>query len=190
MSPDSRSGRDDRGAALVLALLFITGVALITGALLSFSGASLRSATELHNRSQVDLDVDGALQVALNTLRQSTYNNATGETCLSTGTLDVVGANSPLVRVSCTPGTGTGAAAGLVPISSSNRPGSAILTLGTDPGEPGLGQSSNGVLWVKGRIYSNSTITQGGSGCPATPQPPASNCAEIYSPNAQVITKG
>jgi hypothetical protein len=190
MSPDSRSGRDDRGAALVLALLFITGVALITGALLSFSGASLRSATELHNRSQVDLDVDGALQVALNTLRQSTYNNATGETCLSTGTLDVVGANSPLVRVSCTPGTGTGAAAGLVPISSSNRPGSAILTLGTDPGEPGLGQSSNGVLWVKGRIYSNSTITQGGSGCSVTPQPPTVNCAEIYSPNAQVITKG
>ncbi|HST82104.1 MAG TPA: hypothetical protein VLL08_10260 [Kineosporiaceae bacterium] len=191
MNRDSATaGPDDRGAALVLALLFITGVGLITGALLTFSSASIRSATELHNRSQVDLDVDGALQVALNSVRQSTYNNAAGETCLNGGSLDMAGTNSALVRVTCTPGSGTGAAAGLVPISSANRPGSAILTLGTNPGEPGIGQSSNGVLWVKGRMFSNSTITQGGSGCPDTPQPPTGNCAEIYSPNAKVIAKG
>ena len=113
-------GPDDRGAALVLALLFITGVGLITGALLTFSSASIRSATELHNRSQVDLDVDGALQVALNTVRQSTYNNAVGETCLSGGSLDVAGTNSDLVRVACSPGSDSGAAAGLVPISAAN----------------------------------------------------------------------
>ena len=153
---------DEGGAALILALLFITGVGLITGALMSFSGASIHSATELRNRSQVDLDVDGALQVAVNTVRQSSYNNADGETCLGSGSLDVIGSQSPMVRVLCAAGAGTGADAGLVPISNSNRPGSAILTLGTDPGEPGMGQSSNAVLWVKGRIFSNSTITQGG----------------------------
>jgi hypothetical protein len=188
---DSTSpGPDDRGAALVLALLFITGVGLITGALLTFSGTSIRSASELQNRSQVDLDVDGALQVALNNVRQSTYNNGSGETCLNSGFLDVTGANSPLVRVACTPGSGTGAAAGLVPISAANRPGSAILTLGTNPGEPGIGHTSNAPMWVKGRIFVNSTITQGGKDCPTTPQPPTSNCAEIYSPDAKVTVKG
>jgi hypothetical protein len=186
----TRAGSADRGAALVLALLFITGAGLVTAALLTFSSASIRSATELHNRSQVDLDVDGALQVALNTVRQSTYNNASGETCLSSGSLDIVGTSSPLVRVTCIPGSNSGAAAGLVPISAANRPESAILTLGTNPGEPGIGHSSNAPMWVKGRVFVNSTITQGGTACPATPQPPTINCAEIYSPNAKVITKG
>jgi hypothetical protein len=80
--------------------------------------------------------------------------------------------------VTCTPGPGTGAAAGLTVQNSATKPGSAILTLGTDPGEPGIGLGSNASLTVKGRIVSNSSITRGGSS------------SVLSSPWAQVKAKG
>ena len=174
----TRKRRDDSGTALILALMFVTGIGLVVGSLLTYSAANIHAATVLAERAQTDYDVDGALQAAINNVRQSSYNNASGQTCLSSGSLDVPDASGGTVRVVCSAGAGTGAAAGLVPITSANKPGSAILTLGTNGSEPGLGLQSNGTLLVKGRVVSNSSITGGGAS------------SVLSSPYAQVKAKG
>jgi hypothetical protein len=172
-----RVPRGDDGASLILALMFVTGIGLVVGSLLTFSGTSLRAASTMSDRARTDYNVDGALQTAVNTVRQSTYDNAGGQTCLTGGGLDVP-MPTGTVKVTCAPADGTGAAAGLVPISSANKPGSAILTLGTSGGEPGIGLSSNGTLLVKGKVVSNSSITGGGAS------------SALSSPWAQVRAKG
>jgi hypothetical protein len=177
MTRSFRRPDGDEGAALVLALLFITGIGLVVGSLLTYSGTGLQAAAKLATRTQTDYDVDGALQAAINTVRQSDYDNASGQTCLTGGALDVPGSNGT-VRVTCAAAAGTGAAAGLVPITSANKPRSAILTLGTNGGEPGIGLQSNGTLLVKGSVVSNSTITGGGA------------ASALSSPYAQVRAKG
>jgi hypothetical protein len=113
-------------------------------------------------------------------VRTSTFDNAPGEDCLGADhSLPYPGGG---VVVSCTPAPDSGVAGGLVQIGSNNKPGWALLTLGTNAGEPGIGQSGNNTFWVRGKVQSNSTITIGGSACPANPQPPAagSNCSELY----------
>jgi hypothetical protein len=173
----------DRGASLVLALAFLTGVGLVVGSLLSYSSTAILSASRTLEHAQTANDVAGGLQAAINTVRRSEFANETGTDCLDPdGTLDYPGQDGHVVAVTCTPKSDSGVAGGLVPVSNSNKPGWALLTLGTDAGEPGIGQSGNNLFWIRGKVQSNSTITIGGSACPANPQPPAagSNCSEIY----------
>jgi hypothetical protein len=173
----------DAGASLVLALAFLTGVGLVVGGLLTYSGTAIRSAAATQAHAQTANDVAGGLQAAINTVRRSTFDNETGQRCLDGDqTLEYPGTGGETVAVTCTPKSDSGVAGGLVPVSNSNKPGWALLTLGTDSGEPGIGQSGNNLFWVRGKVQSNSTITVGGSACPETPQPPApgANCSEIY----------
>jgi hypothetical protein len=178
---DRRPSRgDDTGASLVLALAFLTCVGLVVGALLGYSSAAIRSSAPTLQHAQTANDVAGGLQAAINTVRTSTFDNATGEDCLNAGhTLSYPGGR---VAVTCTPKSDSGVAGGLVQIGGGNKPGWALLTLGTNAGEPGIEQSGNNLFWVRGKVQSNSTVTIGGSACPANPQPPAAgaNCSEIY----------
>ena len=170
----------DTGASLVIALAFLTGVGIVVGSLLTYSATAIRSAGATHAHAQTANDVAGGLQAAINTVRRSTFDNGTGQSCLDADqTLDYPGGR---IAVTCTPKSGSGADAGLVPITNSNKPGWALLTLGTNAGEPGIGQTGNNLFWIRGKVQSNSTITVGGNACPATPQPPApgANCSEIY----------
>jgi hypothetical protein len=172
----------DAGASLILALAFLTGVGIVVGALLSYSGTAIRSAAATHAHAQSANDVAGGLQAAINTVRRSQFDNETGQTCLDADqTLDYAGTGGA-VAVTCTPKSDSGVGGGLVQISNSNKPGWALLTLGTNAGEPGIEQSGNNLFWIRGKVQSNSTISIGGSACPLTPQPPAAgtNCSEIY----------
>jgi hypothetical protein len=173
----------DRGASLVLALAFLTGVGLVVGSLLSYSSTAILSASKTLEHAQTANDVAGGLQAAINTVRRSEFANETGTDCLDPDeTLDYPGQDGQVVAVTCTPKPDSGVAGGLVPVSNSNKPGWALLTLGTDAGEPGIGQSGNNLFWIRGKVQSNSTITIGGNACPENPQPPVagSNCSEIY----------
>lgn len=167
---------DDTGAALVLALILITVVAVAVGAMLSFSDTSVRVTVAVRSQAAGVYGSDGAAQAAITALRRSPFNNnsssPTYPKCFGAGaTSDTLslnnfypgttgGAASSAV-VKCTPDPNTGAAGGLVPISSANKPGNAILTLGQNPGEDGLNVQANNKsipFTVHGSVVSNSNI--------------------------------
>lgn len=62
--------RDDRGAMLVMALIVITTVALVTGAVLSHSGTNLRATVALRGVAGTAYAADTAAKTAINNLRQ------------------------------------------------------------------------------------------------------------------------
>ena len=148
----------DAGASLIIALAFMTFLGLVVGALLTHGGTSLRGTKATMTRAGQVYDVDGALQTAVNQIRNSDYNNDVGQTC---GTLSFPRPAGTAVSVTCAPRAGTGAASEGVPISSANRPGQAILTLGTNSGELGIKQKSNNLLRVQGKVFSSGGVDSG-----------------------------
>jgi hypothetical protein len=184
--------RRDDGAALILALIFITCIGLIVGALLSYTSTGLRSELTTKQSTQASADVGGALQTAINDLRNSTYfNDVTSPTpCLDLGNVKTYpSANGGAsVAVTCSPDPTTGAAGGLVRVNNSNRPPLAVLTLGTGS-EVGLTDAKNYPLKIKGSVYSNSLVRAdlAGTACPTDPPPSSgTNCRGVFlsGPNA------
>jgi hypothetical protein len=162
--------RDDGGAALILALIFITVVAVVISVVLSFADTNLRvTVAATRPQATAAANADGAAQVAVNALRKSVYNSATGQHCFADGAGNLTQDNLALSNfpsagssayVSCSPDPASGT---VVPINSHNKPGSAILTLSnaaSNPGEDGINVSvsGGGTLRVHGGIFSNSTI--------------------------------
>ena len=156
-----RLRHNDDGAALVLVLVVITVVALVLGALLSFADTSVRTTVNLRDQAASAYESDGALQAAVNNIRNSTFSGAAGQQCFGgSDTLSLPnfnGTDSATVTCSADP------AKVLIQcpsLSTCNRPGSAILTLGRIPGEDGLNiqQPSGSAFRVHGVVFSNSTI--------------------------------
>jgi len=150
--------REDAGASLIMALALTTFLGLVVGALLSYSGASIRAARTTDSRTAATYDADGALKTAINQVRNSTVNNDPGSTCPD---LTVPGSGTSTLKVTCTAGAGTGASSERVPITATNRPGQTVLTLGTTSGETGVAQVGGNPLRVQGKVFSNGPITTG-----------------------------
>jgi Tfp pilus assembly protein PilX len=153
--------RDDSGAALVLVLILITVFAIGLSALMSFSDASVRATVQLRQQAAVSYNADGAIQAAINNLRQSTYSDVTAPCFGATDTLvlsNFYGADSAAVK--CSADANSGVLIQCPKLSNCNRPGSAILTLGNVAGEDGIriDQPTGSTFKVKGRVYSNSNI--------------------------------
>jgi hypothetical protein len=163
----------DAGASLIIALAFMTFLGLVVGALLTYSGTGLRATRATMARASQVYDVDGALKTAINQVRNSSYNHDGGEACPG---LAFPRADGTTVTVSCTGGGGTGGASEAVPITSANKPGQALLTLGANAGELGIQQLSNNVLRIQGQVFSNGAINTG----PGT----------LKDVNAQVVARG
>jgi hypothetical protein len=167
-----RALADESGAVLIFALIVVTVVSLVVGGLLFFADTSLRTTVALRAEGGSAATADGAAQAAINTLRLSPYNNDTSSStypkCFGTTDTKIfanlvpgtTGAAANSAAVTCSPDPNTGAAGGLVPITAANKPGNAILTLGTNPAEDGLNVKSlnNGTLTVHGGIVSDSNI--------------------------------
>jgi hypothetical protein len=156
----------DEGASLILALLIITVVAMVITALLSFGDTSFRTTVALRDQAADVYDADGAAHAAANVLRKSTFNNASGSCFGASDTLALPGyypgpngGAASSASVVCTADSGTGAQGAPVPISSANKPGNAILTLGQSAAEKGqLYGQSNKPITIHGGVVSNSTI--------------------------------
>ena len=170
---------NDRGAALPLALFVVTVIGLGGAALLTFSDTSLRTTVALRNQAAMAYTADGAGQIALNSLSTgygftspSFFNNAYNTTCFgpnsTSGTLSLPGFYPASSGTGTTPGSASvvcsadpasGANATVVPITGSNRPGQAIMTLGRTT-EDGINVKalSGNPFSVKGTVKSNSTI--------------------------------
>src|SRR3954454_22982603 len=81
-----RAQPNDRGATLLMALVFITVVAVVVGAILSFVDSSMRATVAVRAQAAQAAAADGAAQLALNDMRQSTYGMADGSDCFKNGT--------------------------------------------------------------------------------------------------------
>jgi Tfp pilus assembly protein PilX len=192
---------DDRGATLLLALFIITTVALVVGALMTSVDTSERTTIALRAAAASTYNGDAAGEVAVNTLRKSTWNNsgncfgASSSLSLNNFYPATTGAAPSSAFVSCVGESGTGAQGSPVAISSLNKPGNAVLTLGTSAAEDGqdYGQSSQAIT-IRGGVVSDSNIvakssstlsvTAGAtvravSGCSGTITP---SCTMIASP--------
>ena len=188
-----RATRGEQGAVLVLALLMITTVAVVTGAVLTRGDGSLRAAVALRDVARTSYAADAAANVAINDLRtgyatgngQGTgpwyFTNAVGTGCFgydgtagastakTTLTLDNIipkrsgETQQPMsAAVVCTPEDATGEQGSAVAVNNANKPGNAILTLGTG-GEDGFvyrANGSGGAFRVRGGIWVNSNIVQ------------------------------
>lgn len=159
--------RDDSGAALILALIIVTVVAISIGALLTYSDTNIRTTVNLRSQAAMAYEADGAMQAAINNIRNSTANGSAanyGGNCFSnsTNTMTVSGfsGSGDTATVNCS----VDPAAVLiqcVSLSQCNRPGDAILTTGNNiPGEDGINVQATGqsALNVHGTVFSNSNI--------------------------------
>ncbi|MFJ9783057.1 hypothetical protein ACIRSS_25985 [Amycolatopsis sp. NPDC101161] len=151
---------DDRGAALPLVLVLVTVVAVVLGAVLSFAETSVRTTVNLRDQASAAYTADGALQAAINEIRNSGFTGAPGQHCFgASDTLTLPSFDgTDSAAVSCT----ADPAKVLIQcpsLSACNRPGNAILTLGTG-GEDGvtIQQPTGSSFRVHGIVYSNSTI--------------------------------
>jgi len=171
---------DDRGAALLLALIIVVVFAIGLSALLTFSDTSIRSTVALRDQASVNYDADGAAQVAINQLRKDNFNGASGG-CTTAATLVLPNfypatATAPAASaaVKCTPDALNATSGG--GSTSNTSPGSALLALATvASGETGI--SANvlaGAIKIRGGVFSNSTIDAPG-GLSNVWTPPASN---------------
>jgi hypothetical protein len=150
-----RSGGDE-GSALVLALIIVASIGLMLTSVLSFAGDSLTTTPKLENQRNETHYVSGAVQGAINNIRNSSVLGSTRTACPdfdpTSGSVD--GADGD-INVTCEPKDTSGG-------NQADQPNWAIHTLGTANGEGINDSSGNGLLTVDGGVYSNGRILVGG----------------------------
>jgi hypothetical protein len=106
---DSRSvtGRGEAGAALILALIYITAISLVVGALSNWAMNDLNNTVHFRSASSSDYAVSGAMEVAIQSIRYTPLYPATAtiNNCWTPGGSDAVSEvtiNSQVVAVWCT----------------------------------------------------------------------------------------
>lgn len=189
--------RSDEGAILIIAIIIVTVVAVVTGVVLTRGDGSLRATVALRDVARSSYAADAAAQTAINGLRTGHnvgsgeptpwyYTNAIGTGCFGydgsgglTTPKDTLTLNNLIPKQSdetqsamsaavvCEPEDATGEQGSAVPINNSNKPGNAILTLGTSGAENGFAFKTNGsgaAFRVKGGIWSNSNIYRDNNG--------------------------
>jgi hypothetical protein len=162
--------RNEDGASLIIALLFVTTVSLVSTGVLTFADSSIRTTVVLRDQASDAYAADGAAKIAVNALRTSSppYTNATGQSCLTGGALLLpsfpsASAGSAYVTCAPDPASGSGSAG---PINASNTPANALLALNAaSPDEAGIKVLStttgSDAFQTQGSAVSNSTIYTG-----------------------------
>jgi hypothetical protein len=153
--------RDDEGAALILVLILVMLISVSLGALLWLADTNLRATVNLRGQAATSADADGAIQAAITTIRNSTYNAAGGTHCF--GASDTLALpnfdDTTSAAVACTADPAT-VLIQCPALNQCNRPGNAILTLGTVPGEDGLtiDQPTTSTFQIHGSVFANSSV--------------------------------
>ncbi|HEU5270479.1 MAG TPA: hypothetical protein VFU36_11200, partial [Jatrophihabitans sp.] len=210
-----RSLRDESGATLIIVLLLVTVVSLVVAATLSLTDTSIRTTIAVRGQAANSYDAQGAVDAAINTLRSNSYNNDVTSPsypkCFgNTATSDALvlpnfypgstGGAASSAAVTCSPDPDTGAGGPQVPINSNNKPGNAILTLGSNPNEDGINVKplSNTIPFVvhggvvsdsnirvsNGTLQSNTSVTAhtGCSGTIVATPPPSCAAGTVATP--------
>jgi hypothetical protein len=161
---------DDKGASLVLALIFITVVAVVMGVVLSYAETNLRTTVAMRGQAARAAAADGAAKVAINQLRRGTYDGTgdcfgTAGTTLPLPSFYTVAGTAGSAAVSCAPDTTNSVVS---PITGANTPATALLTLGTAGDTDASPHAGDGIyakingsddeILVKGGVAANSKI--------------------------------
>jgi len=153
---------------LLFALIFITVVAVVIAAVLSYTEANMRGTVTVRAQADRAAAADGAAQIAINQLRRGTFNVGSSGQCfgpsqsnLPLGGFYTGGGSTYSATVTCATDPDHSAVGGGG--GGSNRPGQAILTLGQNlgAGENGIELSANGSsanIIVHGKVISNSNL--------------------------------
>lgn len=146
--------QSDSGATLILVMVLIFTVSVTSVAILAFSYTTLRAAATTGGVAEDQYDQDAAMSTAVNAVRNTNYDNLSGESC---DPVKTVGPNLGSNYVTtCAPKEGTGGVTGK---NSNNTPASALLTLrDTDDESGGIQRTGNGYIGINGQVYSRSSI--------------------------------
>ncbi|MEU4194838.1 hypothetical protein AB0E69_23260 [Kribbella sp. NPDC026611] len=153
--------RDERGSSLLLVLVVVTVVALALSALLTRTDTAQRVSKSLRDDTRASYAADGAMEAAINNLRNSTYNGESSQHCFGlSDTLSLVLFNGlDSAAVTCRPDPKQ-VVVQCRDASECNRPPYAVLTLGRVAGEAGLSvdQPAGSTLQIHGKVASNSGV--------------------------------
>jgi hypothetical protein len=148
----------ERGASLIMVILFVTVFGIITAAILDFASTGFHT-TETIAGIRTDLHtIDGATDGAVNAIRGSKKGLPSEGTC-PTFTLAADG-KEPAVSVEC---ESKGASTGGI---FDDQPAWALLTLGNQSSDYGIAKGGNFQTTVDGGVFSTKDITfSGGKAC-------------------------
>ena len=158
MSHDPTPNRD-RGAALLLALVVVTGVAVAISAALGFAATSVGSSSNAYRPARASLyGADAAVKIATKYIAANpTAGTATGTTCIATD-LNAGTINGKAVSIQVCPETGSFTQVADLETYS-------LLTLGSDSNELGIdinkassGENSKGMFLTNGKVHSNNNV--------------------------------
>jgi hypothetical protein len=145
----------------------VTVLSVGLSALLTFADTSERTTVAMSAQATTLAEANGAVEVTLHKLRSGSYNKRPGAPCFDGGsnTLSLppaVFGSADSAAVACEGAPGTGGSSSLVPITSANKPGYAIQTLGTSAtrteSRSSRSAAGSSALRVHGQVLSNSTV--------------------------------
>lgn len=160
-----RIERDERGSALLIALVFLVVFSLWLTVTLSSTQGSLHISQTMRVQPKRLYGADGAVEQAIQQVRYSAKGIEGDTTCGTTATV-----NGRTYYVECDPSDGSGQAA-----LTGSSPNLGILALSTGQnGEVGYVQRKNGTIRIDGGLFSRNGVSfQNGSTCPGT------NCQQL-----------
>ncbi len=97
-----RRAQGEDGAALELALIFLTAISVIVASLLGFSSTSSQAVVVLRGTRGIDYDSDAAMQADIATIRVTAGQGVVGTCAAFTPAFTLNNPANPL-RVDCTP---------------------------------------------------------------------------------------
>ena len=148
--------RGDEGAALVTALIIISVVAVLAGAVLQFGFTSAANTTATAASGKTLYSADGNADGAIRALADNPYLGLDpyNSSCFSTSQP----LNATAATVSCRARAGSGSIIGSATLNS--QPAAAVTALGTT-GTEGVTQSAGTTALVQGDIKSANVVNQG-----------------------------
>lgn len=161
----ARTLHDERGSALLLALIFIIIIAVGLGGLLYMGDASIRTTLAMRDQSSTTYAVDGAVNGAINSIRRASdangvllgtapaYNPQGTNNCPTTGMV-IDGVSTTVTCV------GTNSSGAFAADNQSNDPSYALLALESTTGTAlnGVLEKSNYTLTIGGKVRANFNI--------------------------------
>ena len=147
-----RLRREEDGSLLVTALIFVTVMGLVVGAMAELASVNMRNTVNTRDQREVVYTANSAVNAAIEAFRQS------GDENLCDQPLGINNIDDGDVTVTCVP-TPTSSPGP----SGENQPPLAVIALTSNNAESGFFADSGGKPYVVGGMYSNNRVSMTGS---------------------------